>query len=141
VAVAFAGLYASLHLIPDDNHANIPPLSFLQAGRPSCHPTNSIKALMYVHVYTTKITYAPHVCWSYGRSKYSDGQNHHNETVDRGQLLSHQHGRYIFMYNISPDVHSIGKIYPGRWKGLIYDRTLAEFTASACFLSINSLCS
>ena len=27
------------------NHASIPPLSFLQAGCPSCHPTNSIKAL------------------------------------------------------------------------------------------------
>jgi len=28
-----------------DNHANSPPLSFLQAGCPSCHPTNSVKAL------------------------------------------------------------------------------------------------
>jgi len=28
-----------------DNHATTPPLSFLQAGCPSCHPTNSIKAL------------------------------------------------------------------------------------------------
>jgi len=37
-------VYASLHFIPD-NHANIPPLSFLQAGCPSCRPTNSIKAL------------------------------------------------------------------------------------------------
>jgi len=37
-------LYASLHLIPD-NHANIPPLNFLQAGCPSCCPTNGIKAL------------------------------------------------------------------------------------------------
>ena len=44
MAVASAGLYASLHLIPD-NHANIPPLSFLQAGCPSCRPTNSVKAL------------------------------------------------------------------------------------------------
>jgi len=44
VAVASAGLYASLHLIPD-NHDNIPPLSFLQAGCSSCRPTNSIKAL------------------------------------------------------------------------------------------------
>jgi len=32
----------SLHT---DNHASIPPLSFLQAGCPSCCPTNSIKAL------------------------------------------------------------------------------------------------
>jgi len=28
-----------------DNHASNPPLSFLQAGCPSCRPTNSIKAL------------------------------------------------------------------------------------------------
>jgi len=28
-----------------DNHASIPPLSFLQAGYPSCRPINSIKAL------------------------------------------------------------------------------------------------
>jgi len=45
--VASAGLYASLHLIPD-NHANIPPLSFLRAGCPSCRPTNSIKALKVI---------------------------------------------------------------------------------------------
>ena len=28
-----------------DNHANTSPLSFLQAGCPSCRPTNSVKAL------------------------------------------------------------------------------------------------
>jgi len=28
-----------------DNNASTPPLSFLQAGCPSCHPTNSVKAL------------------------------------------------------------------------------------------------
>jgi len=28
-----------------DNHASTPPLSFLQAGCPSCHPTNSVKGL------------------------------------------------------------------------------------------------
>jgi len=32
----------SLHT---DNHASTSPLSFLQAGCPSCHPTNSVKAL------------------------------------------------------------------------------------------------
>ena len=30
-----------------DNHASIPPLSFLQAGRPSSRPTNSVKAERY----------------------------------------------------------------------------------------------
>jgi len=28
-----------------DNHASTPPLNFLQAGCPSCHPTNNVKAL------------------------------------------------------------------------------------------------
>ena len=28
-----------------DNHASTPPLSFLQAGYPSCRPTSSVKAL------------------------------------------------------------------------------------------------
>jgi len=28
-----------------DNHASTPPLSFLQAGCPSCHPTNSVNAM------------------------------------------------------------------------------------------------
>jgi len=61
--VASAGLYASLHLIPD-NHANIPPLSFLQAGCPSCHPTNSVKALKelvsnaFLGNYLTKVHFA-----------------------------------------------------------------------------------
>jgi len=31
-----------------DNHASTPLLSFLQAGCPSCHPTNSVKALKVV---------------------------------------------------------------------------------------------
>jgi len=30
-----------------DNHANTAPLSFLQAGCPSCHPTNSVKAQFF----------------------------------------------------------------------------------------------
>jgi len=32
-------------LLQTDNHANTSPLCFLQAGCPSCRPTNSIKAL------------------------------------------------------------------------------------------------
>ena len=32
-------------LLRADSHASISPLSFLQAGCPSCHPSNSVKAL------------------------------------------------------------------------------------------------
>ena len=35
-----------------DNHASTPPLSFLQAGCPSCRPTNSVKALKAVYVFS-----------------------------------------------------------------------------------------
>jgi len=48
VAVASAGPYASLHLaaVQTDNHTSTPPLCFLQAGCPSCHPTNSVNAVL-----------------------------------------------------------------------------------------------
>ena len=37
-----------------DNHTSIPPLSFLQAGCPSCQPTNSVKALeAFTYTYTS----------------------------------------------------------------------------------------
>ena len=32
-------------LLQTDNHASTPPLCFLQAGCPTCRPTNSVKAL------------------------------------------------------------------------------------------------
>jgi len=35
----------SCTLLQTDNHASTPLLSFLQAGCPSCRPTNSVKAL------------------------------------------------------------------------------------------------
>jgi len=33
-----------------DNHASTPPLIFLQAGCPSCRPTNSVKALKALYL-------------------------------------------------------------------------------------------
>jgi len=32
-------------LLQTENHASTPPLSFLQAGCPSCRPTNGVRAL------------------------------------------------------------------------------------------------
>jgi len=39
-----------------DNHASTPPFIFLQAGCPSCRPTNSVKALKAAmsHIYATE---------------------------------------------------------------------------------------
>jgi len=45
VAVASAGLVQVCTSLQTDNHASTPTLSFLQAGRPSCRPTNSVIAL------------------------------------------------------------------------------------------------
>jgi len=39
------GLMQVCTSLQTDNHANTSPLSFLQAGCPSCCPTNSVKAL------------------------------------------------------------------------------------------------
>jgi len=36
-------------LLHTNNHASTPPLIFLQAGCPSCRPTNSVKALKATH--------------------------------------------------------------------------------------------
>ena len=43
--MASAGPYASLHLAPDRQPRQHPTTRFLQAGCPSCRPTNRIKAL------------------------------------------------------------------------------------------------
>jgi len=40
-----------------DNHASTPPLSFLQAGCPSCCPTNSIKALKAMPTYQANVNF------------------------------------------------------------------------------------
>jgi len=44
-------VYTSLQT---DNHTSTPPLCFLQAGCPSCHPTNSVKALPLMELKSTK---------------------------------------------------------------------------------------
>jgi len=46
--VSGSGWLGHMHVctsLQTDNHASTPILSFLQAGCPSCRPTNSIKAL------------------------------------------------------------------------------------------------
>jgi len=51
----------SLHT---DDHASTPPLSFLQAGCPSCYPTNSVKALkadIWLHYLSCQTCH----CWQF----------------------------------------------------------------------------
>jgi len=49
-------------LLPTDNHASTPPLSFIQAGCSSCHPTNSVKTLKAVLTLGTNTTKTNNNC-------------------------------------------------------------------------------
>jgi len=51
VAVASAGHMQVCTSLQTDHHASTSPLSFLQAGCPSCRPTNRVKALKAVSQY------------------------------------------------------------------------------------------
>jgi len=55
VAVASAGPYTSLQLAPDKQPRQHSTTHFLQAGRPSCRPTNSVKALKAQELHTVDI--------------------------------------------------------------------------------------
>jgi len=51
--------------IQTNNHASTPLLSFLQAGCPSCHPNNSVKALKaYVYIRSALFASMKCVCFS-----------------------------------------------------------------------------
>jgi len=76
VAVASAGLYASLHLIPD-NHANIPLLSFF-TGRMPFLPPNQQRQSTEGSQSTEGMEW--HMEWQYkqfslSRAKSADKQN------------------------------------------------------------------
>jgi len=53
--MASAGPYASLHIAPDKQPRQHPTTQFLQAGCPSCRPTNIIKALKATEFITQKM--------------------------------------------------------------------------------------
>ena len=57
-----------------DNHASTRPLSFLQTRCPSCHPTNSVKALKAYRQHDKKLTktHNPH--------DFTDGSFNNNTT-------------------------------------------------------------
>ena len=57
-----------------DNHASTPPLSFLQAGCPSCRPTNSVRELkalvhcinlLYIHIVNCSAVRSTKHEWEY----------------------------------------------------------------------------
>ena len=58
-------------LLQTDNHASTPPLSFLQAGCPTCRPTNSVKALkaLLLRISTANTSYYLYYCY-YSRDTF-----------------------------------------------------------------------
>jgi len=62
-----------------DNHASTPPLSFLQAGCPSCRPTNSVKALK-AKEYTKTRENAKRVISSAKEEKHKEYTNDLNDS-------------------------------------------------------------
>ena len=51
-------------LLQTENHTSTPPLTFLQAGCPSCHPTNSVNALKATYILAQrKIILSSKVYW------------------------------------------------------------------------------
>jgi len=55
--VASAGHMQVCTSLQTDKHASTPSLSFLQAGCPSCRPTNSVKALNGTEITTKLVLY------------------------------------------------------------------------------------
>ena len=72
------------------NHASIPPLSFLEAGCPSCHPTNSIKALKAksLHCYVIKSQYAICSQFGIGVDRSMAGINFYRVGLSKAQTMS-----------------------------------------------------
>ena len=55
-----------------DNHASTPPLSFLQAGCPSCRPTNSVEALKaHAEMQSARTPYGIQITWLDGLGRAS----------------------------------------------------------------------
>ena len=83
------------------NHASTPPLSFLQAGCPSCCPTNSVKALKAKALKANKWTYS---------SQYSaclPGWNNYNYI----RIITTWHYKYLHCRNVKWCSNSIYRQY------------------------------
>ena len=61
-------VYTSLQT---DNHASTSPLSFLQARCPSCHPTNSVKALKATNIRVNISIYSKKN-YTHGQTRWKD---------------------------------------------------------------------
>ena len=97
-----------------DNHASTPPLCFLQAGCPSCRPTNNVKALKAkehnrktVTKFQSESHYITLVVFSrakYSRNKFFSCQNYRNFSLQIAII----NARYKTSWTISADLSTRG---------------------------------
>ena len=85
-----------------DNHASTPPLSFLQAGWPSCCPTNSVNALKAINV-TIFMEMIEHTGWHRYVCQVSD-----NTAMTRGDKDHTWHRRHANLMTSSQNVDTMG---------------------------------
>ena len=92
-------------LLQTDNHTSAPPLCFLQAGCPPCHPTSSVKALkanraiIYLHV-------GNHNCQQFiimnTKAYLKSSHNKHHHQIDNSHFSTcthtHTHTRLTALF-------------------------------------------
>jgi len=98
-------------LLQTDNHASTPPLSFLQAGCPSCHQTNSVKALKAPpdtsHTHTHTHTFNGPFSRTTQVGRYQKGKTTLDFTESRdSEWQSHQLGHMHVCTLIQTDNHT-----------------------------------
>ena len=82
-----------------DNHASTPPLSFLQAGCPSCRPTNSVKA--HTHPFNGPLS---RITWV---NRYQKGKTNLDFTEARdSEWQWHQLGHMQVCTSLQTDNHA-----------------------------------
>jgi len=98
-----------------DNHASTSPLSFLQAGCPSCRPTNSVKALKATYTWQTKFCINVHRRMTYS-SRSVAGMHIRREADFQSTKLLHSHV-FLIVDIISADINqSSGRRRPAENK-------------------------
>ena len=112
VAVASAGPYASLHHAPDRQPRQHPTTRFLQAGCPSCRPTNSVKALKALCGFHTLLYYI--ICLVHSLSFF-------------GNMILYLHWRIFFMLSWQRHFYCSSQAHPNMLR-------------QCCLLSIHKPC-
>ena len=121
-----------------DNHASTPPLSFLQAGCPSCRPNNSVKALKAYNIIQHL-----NVCYSVQLSEYVSAQYVSGSMSVAGVGVDHEAllelvNKMPVREGPKPAIIQPAKYHGGSWWNWFYphDAMLVLVLAMALCLSV-----